>query len=60
VFPEARQRTEWSLPPDRLLGPAPYRLYLIEVDWLRLVDTSTWVEDRIDRRVEVPARLSTA
>ena len=53
VFPDAGQRTEWSLPPARLLAPAPHRLYLVEVGRWWLVDTSTWTEDRIDRRVEV-------
>ncbi|MBE8516147.1 pyridoxamine 5'-phosphate oxidase family protein [Amycolatopsis sp. H6(2020)] len=53
VFPDTQQRTEWSLPPSSLLGAAPHRLYLIEVDRWWLVDTSTWAEDRIDRRVEV-------
>lgn len=54
VFPDAEQRAEWSLPPSSLLGTAPHRLYLVEVGRWWLVDTSTWTEDRIDRRVEVP------
>ncbi|HEV7649890.1 MAG TPA: pyridoxamine 5'-phosphate oxidase family protein [Actinophytocola sp.] len=54
VLPDARDRTEWTLPPEALLEPAEHRLYLIEVEQWWLVDTSTWAEDRIDRRVQVP------
>lgn len=56
VFPDPEQRAEWTLPPERLLAPAPHRLYVIDVERWWMVDTSTWAEDRIDRRVEVPAR----
>lgn len=54
VLPDARDRAEWTLPAEALLPPAEHRLYLIEVDQWWLVDTSTWAEDRIDRRVQVP------
>jgi len=54
VLPDARDRAEWTLPPQALLEPAEHRLYLVEVDQWWLVDTSTWTEDRIDRRVQVP------
>ncbi|HEY0451328.1 pyridoxamine 5'-phosphate oxidase family protein [Actinophytocola sp.] len=53
VLPDARDRAEWTLPPSALLPPAEHRLYLIEVDQWWLVDTRTWAEDRIDRRVQV-------
>ncbi|MFC4856963.1 pyridoxamine 5'-phosphate oxidase family protein [Actinophytocola glycyrrhizae] len=54
VLPDARDRAEWTLPPSALVAPAPHRLYLVEVEQWWLVDTRTWAEDRIDRRVEVP------
>ena len=54
VLPDARDRAEWTLPVSALVAPAPHRLYLIEVEQWWLVDTRTWAEDRIDRRVEVP------
>jgi uncharacterized protein YhbP (UPF0306 family) len=54
VLPDARDRAEWTLPVEALVEPAPHRLYLIEVEQWWLVDTRTWAEDRIDRRVEVP------
>ncbi|WP_416529989.1 pyridoxamine 5'-phosphate oxidase family protein [Streptomyces coelicoflavus] len=55
VFPNPHQRAEWQLPPSLLRHPAPHRLYLVEVDRWWLIDTRTWAEDRIDRRIEVPA-----
>lgn len=54
VFPDPAQRAEWMLPRTMLRPPAPHRLYLIEVERWWLVDTRTWAQDRIDRRVEVP------
>ncbi|MFI7677540.1 pyridoxamine 5'-phosphate oxidase family protein [Actinophytocola sp. NPDC049390] len=54
VLPDARDRAEWTLPVSLLVPPAPHRVYVVEVEQWWLVDTSTWVEDRIDRRVEVP------
>lgn len=54
VLPDARDRAEWTLPVSALVDPAPHRLYLIEVERWWLVDTRTWAEDRIDRRVEMP------
>lgn len=54
VLPDARDRAEWTLPVSALVAPAPHRLYLVEVRQWWLVDTRTWAEDRIDRRVEVP------
>jgi uncharacterized protein YhbP (UPF0306 family) len=54
VLPDARDRAEWTLPVSSLVPPAPHRLYVIEVEQWWLVDTTTWAEDRIDRRVEVP------
>lgn len=56
VLPDAADRAEWTLPVSALVEPAPHRLYLIEVEQWWLVDTRTWAEDRIDRRVEVPLR----
>jgi uncharacterized protein YhbP (UPF0306 family) len=54
VLPDARDRAEWTLPPSALIAPAEHRLYVIEVEQWWLVDTRTWAEDRIDRRVQVP------
>ncbi|HWO62191.1 MAG TPA: pyridoxamine 5'-phosphate oxidase family protein [Umezawaea sp.] len=54
VFPDEAQRAEWMLPAEALRGQAGHRLYLVEVDRWWLVDTRTWAEDRIDRRVEMP------
>jgi len=54
VLPDARDRAEWTLPPSALVEPAEHRLYVIELDEWWLVDTRTWAEDRIDRRVQVP------
>ena len=54
VLPDARDRAEWTLPLSALVEPAEHRLYVIELDEWWLVDTRTWAEDRIDRRVQVP------
>jgi uncharacterized protein YhbP (UPF0306 family) len=54
VLPDAAERAEYTLPVSMLVPPAPHRLYVVEVEQWWLVDTSTWVEDRIDRRAEVP------
>jgi uncharacterized protein YhbP (UPF0306 family) len=54
VFPDPQQRAEWMLPQSLLRAPAEHRLYLIEVERWWLIDTRTWAEDRIDRRVEMP------
>lgn len=54
VFPDAGQRAEWMLPRSLLAPPAPHRLYLVEVERWWLIDTRTWAQDRIDRRVEMP------
>jgi uncharacterized protein YhbP (UPF0306 family) len=56
LLPDEKSRAEYTLPVELLLPPADHRIYQITVDRLWLVDTSTWVEDRIDRRVEVPLR----
>lgn len=53
LLPDEKDRTEYTLPVEALLPPADHRIYQITVDRLWLVDTSTWIEDRIDRRVEV-------
>ncbi|MFE5733428.1 pyridoxamine 5'-phosphate oxidase family protein [Streptomyces sp. NPDC056528] len=54
LFSEEEERARWMLPSASLRHPAAHRLYLIEVDRLWLVDTRTWEEDRVERRVEVP------
>lgn len=54
LLPDEKSRAEYTLPVELLLPPADHRIYQITVDRLWLIDTSTWVEDRIDRRVEVP------
>lgn len=54
VLPDAQQRAEWMLPRSLLASPAQHRLYLIEVERWWLIDTRTWAQDRIDRRVEMP------
>jgi uncharacterized protein YhbP (UPF0306 family) len=54
LLPDEKDRTEYTLPAEALLPPADHRIYQITVDHLWLIDTSTWLEDRIDRRVEVP------
>ncbi|MFJ2651611.1 pyridoxamine 5'-phosphate oxidase family protein [Streptomyces sp. NPDC087420] len=54
VFPDPRQRARWQLRPTLLRSPAEHRLYLVEVERWWLIDTGTWAEDRIDRRVELP------
>lgn len=59
VLPDARDRAEWTLPVSALVAPAPHRLYLVEVEQWWLVDTRTWAEDRIDRRMEVPLNTLT-
>lgn len=53
LLPEEEMRAEYTLPVTALLPPADHRIYQITVDRLWLIDTSTWIEDRIDRRVEV-------
>jgi uncharacterized protein YhbP (UPF0306 family) len=54
VLPDEASRAEYTLPVEALVPPADHRIYLITVDRWWLIDTSTWVEDRIDRRVELP------
>lgn len=54
VLPDPESRAKWTLPPSALLAPADHRLYLVEVERWWLVDTRTWEQDRIDRRVELP------
>jgi uncharacterized protein YhbP (UPF0306 family) len=54
VFPDAEERATWMLPQSLLRAPADHRLYLVVVDRWWLIDTRTWAEDRIDRRVEMP------
>lgn len=53
LLPDEESRAEYTLPVEALLPPADHRIYQITVDRLWLIDTSTWLEDRIDRRVEV-------
>ncbi|TDV42281.1 pyridoxamine 5'-phosphate oxidase family protein [Actinophytocola oryzae] len=53
LLPDEESRAEYTLPVEALLPPADHRVYQITVDRLWLIDTSTWIEDRIDRRVEV-------
>lgn len=54
LLPDPRERAEWALPPSALLAPAEHRVYVIEVRRWWLVDTTTWADDRVDRRAEVP------
>ncbi|MFF5832940.1 pyridoxamine 5'-phosphate oxidase family protein [Streptomyces bacillaris] len=54
VFPDGREREQWMLPRSSLRAPAGHRLYLVEVRQWWLIDTRTWEQDRIDRRIEVP------
>jgi uncharacterized protein YhbP (UPF0306 family) len=54
VLPDEAMRAEYTLPVEALLPPADHRIYLVTVDRWWLMDTSTWIEDRIDRRVEMP------
>lgn len=53
LLPDEESRHEYTLPVEALLAPADHRIYQITVENLWLIDTSTWIEDRIDRRVEV-------
>ena len=53
LLPDEESRAEYTLPVELLLAPAEHRIYQITVTNLWLIDTSTWIEDRIDRRVEV-------
>jgi uncharacterized protein YhbP (UPF0306 family) len=54
LLPDEESRAEYTLPVEALLPPADHRIYQITVNRLWLIDTSTWLEDRIDRRVSVP------
>jgi uncharacterized protein YhbP (UPF0306 family) len=53
LLPDEESRAEYTLPVELLVPPADHRIYQITVRQLWLIDTSTWIEDRIDRRVEV-------
>ncbi|MBQ1074789.1 pyridoxamine 5'-phosphate oxidase family protein [Micromonospora sp. C31] len=53
LLPDEASRAEYTLPVSALLPPAEHRIYQVSVDRVWLVDTSTWLEDRIDRRIEV-------
>lgn len=53
--------SEYRLPVSALLPPADHRIYQITVQRWWLIDTRTWVQDRIDRRIEMPlTELATA
>ncbi|MFI9812491.1 pyridoxamine 5'-phosphate oxidase family protein [Saccharothrix variisporea] len=54
LLPDEASRAEYTLPVEALLAPAEHRIYQVTVDRIWLIDTSRWLEDRIDRRVEVP------
>ena len=54
VLPDEASRAEYTLPAEALLPPADHRIYVVTVDRWWLIDTSTWIEDRIDRRIEMP------
>jgi uncharacterized protein YhbP (UPF0306 family) len=54
LLPDEASRAEYTLPIESLIAPADHRIYQITVDRWWLIDTSTWIEDRIDRRVEMP------
>ena len=54
VLPDPEQRAEWTLPESDLVAPATHRLYVVDVARWWLVDTRTWAQDRVDRRVEMP------
>jgi len=54
VLPDEASRAEYTLPVEALVAPADHRIYQITVDRWWLIDTSTWIEDRIDRRIEMP------
>jgi hypothetical protein len=58
LLPDATSRAKYTLPVAALLPPADHRIYQVTVERLWLVDTTTWIEDRIDRRVEVPRPAS--
>lgn len=53
LLPDEAVRAEYTLPVEALLPPADHRIYQITVDRWWLIDTSTWLEDRIDRRIEM-------
>ncbi|MER6015694.1 pyridoxamine 5'-phosphate oxidase family protein [Streptomyces bluensis] len=59
VFPDAGQREQWRLPRELLQPPAAHRLYLVVVERWWLIDTRTWADDRIDRRIELPLDATT-
>lgn len=54
LLPDEASRAEYTLPVEALLAPADHRIYQITVDRWWLIDTSRWLEDRIDRRIEMP------
>ncbi|NUT91507.1 MAG: pyridoxamine 5'-phosphate oxidase family protein [Saccharothrix sp.] len=54
LLPDEASRAEYTLPVEALLAPAEHRIYQVTVERVWLIDTSRWIEDRIDRRVEVP------
>lgn len=54
LLPDEASRREYTLPVEALVAPAEHRVYQVTVDRIWLIDTTTWIEDRIDRRVEVP------
>ncbi|GHE57239.1 pyridoxamine 5'-phosphate oxidase family protein [Streptomyces capitiformicae] len=59
VFPDAEQRAQWQLPRELLRPPAAHRLYVVTVERWWLIDTRTWADDRIDRRIELPLDATT-
>lgn len=59
TFPDPQQRAQWQLPAKLLQSPAPHRLYAVEVERWWLIDTRTWADDRIDRRIEMPLDVQT-
>lgn len=55
AFPDLAMRQTWMLPRSAFRPPMVHRLYLITITRWWVIDFSTWAEDKIDRRIEVPA-----
>lgn len=55
ALPDPELRQTWMLPQSAFRPPRAHRLYLITITRWWIIDLSTWAEDKIDRRIEVPA-----
>ncbi|RIJ12855.1 pyridoxamine 5'-phosphate oxidase family protein [Pseudomonas sp. 91RF] len=53
-FPDVLARRQWMLPTEQFHGEGPRRFYELSIMSWWLFDIEQWLQDRRDRRIEVP------